>query len=125
MSSDPAPLPPDPSPAGSIDPVGARALVAVVLGLADDLGVDCAVVVVDRTGGLLVGERPETVARAELDRALGAARSALRGGGAGPEADGVVLEAPDGARAALGVSGGPDGFPAEACRAAAEALRLH
>jgi hypothetical protein len=50
-----------------------RTLVAVVLDLADDLGFDCAVAVVDRAGAIRGAERPGTVPVARLDAAFEAA----------------------------------------------------
>ena len=116
------------NPGGNaLTPIEVRALVNVVLDLADDFGFDCAVAVVDRNGALRGAERPETLPVGHLDDALEAARRSLREGAwevAGLHAGAVVLDLGRGTRGALAVSGGPDGFALEACREAASALGL-
>ncbi|HTI34423.1 MAG TPA: hypothetical protein VL422_12145, partial [Miltoncostaea sp.] len=99
-------------PAAALSAIEVRTLVAVVLDLADDLGFDCAVVVVDRAGALRGAERPGAVPVGHLDAALEAAHAALRDGGgeAGGAAAAAVVLADGAVRGAVAVSGGPDGF---------------
>jgi len=100
-----------------------RAVVSVVTGLAEDLGVDCAVVVLDRGGDIRHAERGAGTPGPALDLAITAARSRLAGRvPARSGADAVVLRDDVALHGALGVAGGPDGFASEACRTAARAL---
>lgn len=118
---------PDIGEDGALAPVEVRALLNVALDLADDLGVACAVVVVDRAAPLRAAERPGTVPGEHLDRALEGARAVLRDGGlevAGPDVGALPLRLDGVGRGALAVAGGPEGFAVEACRAAARALGL-
>ena len=112
---------------GTLTATEVRALLNVAIDLADDLDVDCAVVVVDAAGALRGAERPGAVPGEQLDRALEGARAVLREHRAelaGPRVGAVPLGLGRGALGALGVSGGPEGFAIEACRAAARALGL-
>lgn len=102
-----------------------RALVSVVTGLAEDLGVECAVVVLDRGGDVRHAERGATTPAIALDQAITAARARLAGrapAAARSGVDAVILRDAAALHGALGVSGGPDGFASDACRAAARAL---
>jgi len=105
----------------------ARALVSVAAGLAEDLGVPCAVVVLDAFGDVRLAERSGSLPGPALASAIDAAHAALAGHdatavGAGSAA--IVLRDELGIRGALGVAGGPDGFGLEACRHAGRALGL-
>lgn len=102
----------------------------MVIDLADDLGVTCAVVVLDADGGLLRAQRPPRLRVGALDEAADRAREALAAGGfseAGGAA-GLPLAGRPLPVGAIGVSGGPPGFAAEAVRSAVRAAglgRLH
>lgn len=103
----------------------ARALVSVVTGLAEDLGVVCAIAVLDPRGAVQVAVRAGGLSGEALDAAIAAARRAIAdpdGPIAATDAVGVALLGADGVRGALGVSGGPEGFGSEACRHARGAL---
>ncbi len=105
----------------------ARALVSVAVGLAEDLGVPRAVVVLDAFGDVRLAERSGSSPAPALTSAIDAAHAALAGHdtsavGAGSAA--IVLRDERGIRGALGVAGGPDGFGLEACRHAGRALGL-
>jgi len=105
----------------------ARALVSVAVGLAEDLGVPCAVVVLDAFGDLRLAERSGRLPGPALTSAIDAARAALAGHDATTTEAGsaaIVLRDEFGLRGALGVAGGPDGFGLEACRNAGRALGL-
>jgi hypothetical protein len=105
----------------------ARALVSVAVGLAEDLGVPCAVVVLDAFGDLRLAERSGRLPGPTLTSAIDAARAALAGHDATAAEAGsaaIVLRDEFGLRGALGVAGGPDGFGLEACRNAGRALGL-
>ena len=105
----------------------ARALVSVSTGLAEDLGVPCAVVVLDAFGDVRLAERSGRLPGPALASAIDAARAALAGHDATAAAEGssaIVLRDQSGVRGALGVSGGPGGFAGEACRHAGRALGL-
>jgi uncharacterized protein GlcG (DUF336 family) len=105
----------------------ARALVSVVTGIAEDLGVDCAVAVLDSRGDVHVAVRSGQLSGDALASAIACARAAVvkpeaivtRAGAAG-----VALSSAGGLRGGLGVSGGPEGFGLEACRHARQALGL-
>jgi len=98
--------------------------------LADDLGVTCAVVVVDADGGLLRAQRHPRLRIGALDEAADRAREALAAAGfteAGAAA-GLTLDGWPLPVGAVGVSGGPPGFAGEAVRSAVLASglgRLH
>ena len=96
-----------------------RALLNVALDLADDLGVACAVAVVNRAGALRGAERPGSLPGEHIDGALASARALLATGarGGGPRRRRPPLRLDGGGRGALAVAGGPDGFAVEACRA--------
>jgi hypothetical protein len=113
-------------PAAALSAIEVRTLVAVVLDLADDLGFECAVAVVDGAGALRGAERPGGLPVDHLDAALEAARAALRDGRdeAGGSAAAAVVLGNGAVRGAVAVSGGPEGFALEACRAAAQAVGL-
>jgi hypothetical protein len=105
----------------------ARALVSVAVGLAEDLDVPCAVVVLDVGGDLRLAERSGRLPGPALASAIDAAQAALAGHAVDrPEAESaaIVLRDATGLRGALGVAGGPDGFGLEACRHAGRALGL-
>jgi hypothetical protein len=105
----------------------ARALVSVAVGLAEDLGIPCAVVVLDADGAVRLAERSGRLAGPALASAIDAARAALAGldqTAIGPGGAAVVLRDAIGLRGALGVAGGPDGFGLEASRHARRALGL-
>ena len=107
--------------------VQARAVISVALGMAEDLGVPCAVVLLDPDGGLQVAERAGSLPGRRMTSAIDGGRAALAGHDASavhPETAGIVLRDDAGLRGALGVSGGPDGFALEACRHAARAFGL-
>ncbi|MGD9696295.1 MAG: hypothetical protein AB7V42_11620 [Thermoleophilia bacterium] len=109
-----------------LSPDEVRAAIGVVTDMADDLGYAIAVAVVDRHGDLRGVERPATVSPRQLERALECARAAVaRNGGSVRRGNAAALELGSGdtaSRGAVAVSGGPDGFALEACRAAAFAL---
>ncbi len=105
----------------------ARAVVSVALGIADDLGVPCAVVLLDPDGELQLAERSGSVPGRTLRWAIDAGHAALAGSDATAVAPGttaLVLRDDVALRGALGISGGPAGFALEACRHAARALGL-
>jgi hypothetical protein len=105
----------------------ARALVSVAVGLAEDLGIPYAVVVLDADGAVRLAERSGQLAGPVLASAIDAARAALAGldpTAVNPGAVGAVLRDEIGLRGALGVAGGPEGFGLEACRHAVRALGL-
>lgn len=100
-------------------------LVRVVLDLAEDLGYACAVAVVDAAGRLLTAERAPSLDEAALDRAVAAARASMAAGATtGPGVAGQALREDGGVVGAVGVAGGPEGFPAEAATSAAAAAGL-
>jgi hypothetical protein len=112
---------------GTLQDEVARAVVSVALGLADDLDVVCAVVLLDPNGELQLAERSGRVPGRNLWWAIDAGRAALAGHDASAVASdttALVLRDAIGLRGALGVSGGPTGFALEACRQAARALGL-
>ncbi len=105
----------------------ARALVSVATGIAEDLGVGCAVAVLDAHGDVHVAVRSGQLSGRALESAIACARAAV----VDPEAAviqagaaGVALRSPRGVQGALGVSGGPEGFGLEACQQARQALGL-
>ena len=105
----------------------ARAVVSVALGIADDLGVPCAVVLLDPDGELQLAERSGSVPGRTLRWAIDAGHAALAGHDAtavAAETTALVLRDDAAVRGALGISGGPAGFALEACRHAARALGL-
>jgi hypothetical protein len=105
----------------------ARALVSVTVGLAEDLGVPCAVVVLDAFGDVRLAERSGSLPGPALASAIDAAHAALAGHDAtvvGAGSGAIVLRDDTGMHGALGVAGGPDGFGLEACRHAGRALGL-
>jgi uncharacterized protein GlcG (DUF336 family) len=105
----------------------ARALVSVAMGLAEDFGNPCAVVVLDADGDVRLAERSGQLPGPALASAIEAARAALAGLDATAVAVGsgaIALRDSVGLRGALGVSGGPEGFGLEACRQAGRALGL-
>lgn len=100
-----------------------RLLARVVLDLADDLGVSCAVVIVDGDGEPLRAQRAPQAGPIDLEAATIRAREALAAAGftdAGTSA-GLPLDAHPLPVGAIGVGGGPPGFAAEAVRSAVEA----
>ena len=112
---------------GTLPDERARAVVSVALGLAEDFGAPCAVVLLDPDGDLQLAERSGRLPGRRAAAAIDAGRAALAGLDAtavGPETAAVVLRDDDGLRGALGLSGGADGFALEACRHAARALGL-
>lgn len=112
---------------GTLPDEDARAVVSVALGIADDLGVPCAVVLLDPDGELRLAERSGSVPGRTLRWAVDAGQAALAGHdatGVAPETTALVLRDDVALCGALGISGGPAGFAAEACRHAARALRL-
>ena len=107
--------------------VETRALVGVAADLADDFGIECAIVVIDGDGVPRAVDRPQTVPGPVLDEAMRSARTALSEAGDGPTAGGgsagvLIEDGARGVRGALGIAGGPEGFALEACRVAARAL---
>ena len=111
---------------GTLTATEVRALIGVVLDLADDMGIPCAVVVVDGWGGVRASERLDGIGPDALDRAAAGARRALAEPGV-PSVDrsvGSRALRPHDPVGALAVAGGPEGFARLACRAAANALRL-
>lgn len=112
---------------GSLSPTEVRALLNVAIDLAEDFGVDCAVVVVDTAGALRGAERPGAVPRNHLDLAILGAQRVLSDGTrevAGAGVGAIALRLDGSTHGAVAVSGGPEGFALAACRAAAEALGL-
>jgi len=112
---------------GGLSDEEARALVSVAVGLAEDLDIPCAVVVLDVVGDVRLAERSGRLPGPALASAIDAAHAALAGHavdhpGAGAAA--IVLRDATGLRGALGVAAGPDGFGLEACRHAGRALGL-
>lgn len=102
-------------------------MVSVAVGLAEDLEVPCAVVVLDADGDVRLAERSGQLPGPALASAIDAARAALAGLDAtATEASSaaVVLRDEIGLCGALAVAGGPDGFGLEACRHAGRALGL-
>lgn len=109
----------------TLSTVQARALIAVVTDMAEDLALACTVVVVDAQGHLLAAERPAEAPGASVDRALALARGTVRGDAAAGDALGGASLTHDGRLlGAVAVCGGPDGFAGEAAHAAALALQL-
>ena len=112
---------------GTLSDELARAVISVVLGLAEDFDAPSAVVLLDPDGELQLAERSGRLPGWRVGTAIDAGRAALAGLDAtsvGPETTAVVLRDSYGLRGALGVSGGVDGFALEACRDAARALGL-
>jgi uncharacterized protein GlcG (DUF336 family) len=112
---------------GTLPDERARAVVSVALGLAEDFGAPCAVVLLDPDGELQVAERSGALPGRRIASAIDAGRAALAGidaTAADPETAAVILRDVGGFRGALGISGGPNGFAHETCRQAARALGL-
>ena len=116
----------DSSPAGPLDAEQVRALIGIGSDLAEDLGVTCAIAVLDPDGELQGAERHGAAPAGLMVRAIRFGQAALLRASeisSGPDAVGIVLRAGDGRpRGALGVSGSMDGFALEACRSAVLAL---
>jgi uncharacterized protein GlcG (DUF336 family) len=117
---------PDRDPRPPIGDAEVRALLNIVLDLAEDFGVACAVVVLDERGEIRAAERPAVAAPTALRAALDAARAACSARGAAIDGDAaaVPLLIDGRARGVLAIAGGPAGFAATACREAAAALGL-
>ncbi|MFN8110141.1 MAG: hypothetical protein U0Y82_09915 [Thermoleophilia bacterium] len=106
-----------------------RGLIAVALDFGEDLGVRCAVAVLDSNGSLIAAERDPGLPEEALGAAVGHARRALvaREPSGSAAAAGLPLgeeAAPHRTVGAVGVCGGPEGFSVEAAAVAARAVGL-